>query len=223
MGSRLLMPFTDVLCIFASDMGGFRVVVSLLADWLRGSNVSFSSPFTRPAVVVVTDKVPVTRMAEVEARKAFLWMLQEETSDDPFNLFSSIDVVAVPPRRAFGAPASMDRLQERLQTRAQDIEQSRRESRTLYSLTHFAAFLEMACQHFSASRPEPFDFVKAARFHNPPSPELSIHLETFLTKCETAQDLMTFAAPMIASSFLLDSYPPDCHRELCCAERRSTS
>ncbi len=208
---RLLLPFADVFCIFASDVGGFRGVASQLANWLRDVTISVSTPFTRPSVVVVTDKIPLTQVAENEAQKDLLWLLREETNSDPFVLFSFIEVVAVPQNQKFRSPSSLERLQHQLMRRIQDAEQSKRKTRTLYSLTHFVAFFESACEHFSASSSEPFNFIKASRSHNPLAEDHAAHLANFLKSCDTAQDLTNFAVPVVASSLLIDSYPPDCH------------
>ncbi|KAJ9607014.1 hypothetical protein H2204_015708, partial [Knufia peltigerae] len=209
--SRLLLPFTDVFCFFASDLGGFRGVASQLAGWLRDVTVPISTPFIRPSVVIVTDKIPLTQMAETEAQKALLFLLNEETSQDPSLLFSCIEVVAVPHIQKFRSPGSLERLKHRLLLRIRKAEQFRRETRTLYSLTHFAAFFKSACEHFSTSDSEPFDFIKASRSHNPLAEDHALHLASLLRTCNTAQDLTDFVVPVIASSLMMDSYPPDCH------------
>ncbi|KAL2435307.1 hypothetical protein ABEF95_015325 [Exophiala dermatitidis] len=209
--SRLLLPFTDVFCIFASDLGGFRGVASQLAGWLRDVTVPISTPFTRPSVVVVTDKIPLTPMAETETQKALLLLLNEETSQDPSVLFSFIEVLAVPHSQKFRSQGSLERLKHQLLLRIRKAEQFRREARTLYSLTHFAAFFESACEHFSTSDSEPFDFIKASRCHNPPAEDHTVHLTNFLRTYDTAQDLTNFAVPVIASSLMIDSLPPGCH------------
>ncbi|KIW09696.1 hypothetical protein PV08_12039 [Exophiala spinifera] len=209
--SRLLLPFTDVFCIFASDLGGFRGVASQLAGWLRDVTGPTSTPFTRPSVVVVSDKIPLTQMAETEAQKALLLLLKEETSQDPSVLFSFIEVVAVPPSQKFRPQGSMEHLKQQLLLRVRKAENCRREARTLYSLTHFTAFFESACEHFSASGSDPFDFIRASRSHNPLAEDHALHLTNFFKACDTARDLTNFAVPVIASSLMIDSYPPNCH------------
>lgn len=211
MHCRLLLPFTDVFCFFASDMGGFRIVARHLARWLNSNPMPLLPVFVKPRVVVVTDKIPPTKLREAEARKALLWLLREETAENLFNLISAIDVVAISPPRVLGASDPSHRLKASLLRWANSVQQSRVKARTSYSLTHFAAFFEAACQHFAESSTGPFDFVKASRMQNPPASGLRKHLVNFLRLCETPQDVTGFAAPIIASSFLLDSYPPGCH------------
>lgn len=213
MHCRLLLPFTNVFCFFASDMGGFRIVARHLARWLNSDPMSPVPVFVKPRVVVVTDKIPPTKQREAEARRALLWLLKEETREDLFNLISAIDVVAISPPRVLGASDQSRRLTASLLRWANNVQQDRVKARTSYSLTHFAAFFESACQHFAESSTRPFDFVNASRMQNPLASDLKKHLMNFLRQCETPQVVTGFAAPIIASSFLLDSYPPGCHRK----------
>ncbi|OCK95341.1 uncharacterized protein K441DRAFT_556486, partial [Cenococcum geophilum 1.58] len=81
----------------------------------------------------------------------------------------------------------------------------------LFSVTHFAAFLASAYEHFSQKIDEPFDFIKASRVDNPVPRDLDEHLTNLLKHVRNSGDLIEFAAPTIASSLLLDSYPPNSH------------
>lgn len=223
MHNRLLLPFTDVFCFFASDMGGFRVVARHLAGWVHGKNMPPVPALAKPKVLVVTDKIPPTKLREREARKALLWLVREETTEDIFDLISELDVVAIPPPRVLGTSNQSSRLKEHLVRWSNSVQQSRAETRTSYSLTHFAAFFDAACKHFSDWSPEAFNFVKASRLQNPPASDLAKHLANILRHCGTPQDVTGFAAPIIASSFLLDSYPPDCHGKSSLEVRRRVS
>nr|MDZ8056626.1 hypothetical protein [Nostoc sp. EkiNYC01] len=92
----LLLPFTDVFCFFASDIGGFRVIAQQLAGWLRGPATSTVPLLTKPSVVIITDKICPTRQREIEARKGLLWLLQEETQRDILDLVATNEVIAIP-------------------------------------------------------------------------------------------------------------------------------
>ena len=208
---RLLLPFTDLVCFFASDLRGFAAVARHLAGWLRLSDTRTVPPLTKPTVVIVTDKMPPTAQREKEARKAFLWLLKEETVTDPFDVIADVDVVAIHPSRAFRSSPNWTRLKSRLLRASNKARKHRSETRTLYSMTHFVAFTEAACRHFSGSATDPFNFIQASRARNSPAATLTRHLAHFIRRCTTPEELATFAAPVIASSFLLDSYPPDCH------------
>ncbi|KIW86673.1 uncharacterized protein Z519_12728 [Cladophialophora bantiana CBS 173.52] len=209
--SRLLLPFTDVICFFASDLGGFPTIARHLAGWLRSKTVSTAPPLTKPTVMIVTDKMPTTAQREQEAKKAFLWLLKEQSADNLFDLISDLDVVAIHPPRTFGPSPNWNRLKGRLLRASNRARKHRVESHTLYSMTHLVAFIEAACKHFSESATEPFNFIQASRLRNPAALDLKKHLANLFGHCATPEDVISFAAPVIASSFLLDSYPPDCH------------
>lgn len=205
--AQLLYPFADVFCFFSDDIGGFRQVARCLAEWLEQGCVSR----IHPRVVIVTEKVPVGSTSEKEARKAFLWMLEEETARDPLQQMTSIDVIALFPSGSVSVDARLRPLKELLLKRSDQVRQIRAESRYLFSTAHLAAFLDSACEHFTAACRDPFDFVSASRAHNPVAPDLDEHFSNFIRQIKTAQDLAAFAAPVLGSSLLLDNYPPGTH------------
>ncbi|KIW28854.1 uncharacterized protein PV07_04717 [Cladophialophora immunda] len=210
--SRLLLPFTDVFCFFASDLGGFPTLARHLGGWLRNKSVSKTPPLTKPTVIIVTDKMPPTSQREREAKKAFLWLLKEQRAqDDLFDLISDLEVVAIRPPRTLGPSPDWNRLKKRLLMASNRARKHRVEMQTLYSMTHLVAFVEAACKHFSEFPTQPFGFIQASRMQNPAALDLKTHLENLIRHCGTPEDLINFAAPVVASSFLLDSYPPDCH------------
>jgi hypothetical protein len=84
----------------------------------------------------------------------------------------------------------------------------------LFSAAHFAAFFRSASAHFADSPNAPLDFVKASRMHNPVEPQLSKHLSNLLTQITSSSQLIEFAAPMVASTLFLDSYPPGARGKL---------
>ncbi|KAI9765987.1 MAG: hypothetical protein M1840_006994 [Geoglossum simile] len=149
---------------------------------------------------------------ENEAREKFLRMVKEETTKDLSNQFSAIDVLSLFTDGRVSAQARHRRLKECLMNASDQVRMSRVDARTLFSATHFAAFFKLACDHFARYSKEPFDFVKSSRLRNPVSPDLAEHLSNFLkSNIKSSRELMRFAVPMIASSFLLDNYPPDMH------------
>ncbi|PSN59220.1 phospholipase [Corynespora cassiicola Philippines] len=210
--AALLSPFADVFCLFADDLGGFAQIAHHLALWLDKSHPPTLPKTALPGVVVVTGKLPPRADAEEEAKRAFLAMLREATANDPYQRLSAIDVVALSPARAMSAEARHRRLKERIMRRSDQARRSREGGRMLFSATHFAAFLRCASAHVADAPPDtPFDFVRASRADNPVAADAAAHLSTFLAHVASSEQLVKFAAPMLASSLLLDSYPPDAH------------
>jgi hypothetical protein len=209
--SQLLQPFVDVFCFFSDDLGGFKQVAHHLATWLELGQESTIPRSTRPRVVIVTEKIPSGVENEKEARKAFLWLLSEETKRDLFEQVSAIEIIALFPAGALSVNARHRLLKERIMSGSDQVRQSREQFRSLFSVTHLTAFLAGACEHFSRAANEPFDFIKASRVDNPAPQELDEHLANLLKHVTNSRDLIAFAAPAIASSLLLDSYPPNSH------------
>ncbi|KAF2844459.1 FabD/lysophospholipase-like protein, partial [Plenodomus tracheiphilus IPT5] len=207
----ILFPFADVFCFFATDLGGFRQVAQRLAGWLTHCSSPSRPNATLPSVFVVTDTFPPSAAAESEALKAFLWMLGEETAVDPYERVSSIDIVAMHPKSAISPDARFRRLKERVMERSDQARSTRRATRSLFHASHLAALLYSAGAHFAQSSRASFDLVRATRTHNPVPTDLDEHLSNFLHHVTSLTGLNEFAAPMIASSLLLDSYPPDAH------------
>jgi hypothetical protein len=210
--TRLLFPFSDVFCFFSTDLGGFRPIAKQIAAWLEKSNFSSFSGYVYPEVIIVSDKIPPG--SEIEARKAFLWILEEESAKDPFSQISSIEVVPLFPVSAVSDEARYRPLKERLIKASSRVRMMREQQNTLFNATHFSAIFGYACRHFAKTTDQSLNLITASRTLNPVAPDLQDHLSNFLRHVNDLGELTEFAAPIIASSFLLDNYHPDAHSEL---------
>jgi len=93
------------------------------------------------------------------------------------------------------------------------IRQVRQINRYFYSAIHLAEFFRMAVTHTATSFLRPFDFVLASRQNNEVGSDHADHLTTFLrlgTQAELSWDVIT---NYIASSILLNAYPPRMHSQ----------
>jgi hypothetical protein len=208
---QLLLPFVDVLCLFADDLGGFKQVAQLLASWLERGQVATFPESVRPQVFIVTEKIPLG--GENEAKRAFLWCVEEQTKKDIFEVVSAIDIIALLPRGSVSIDVRYRLLRERLMKASDHVRKSREEAHMLFSVTHFMAFLKAASDHFSHTDEKPFNFITASRTSNPTASDLEEHMSNFLKHIKSPRELIEFAAPMIASCILLDNYPPHSHRK----------
>jgi hypothetical protein len=212
--THLLFPFADTFCFFSADLGGFRQIAIHIAAWLEKGSSSTLPKCIYPKVIIASDKIPLGTRSESEARKAFLWMLSEETTKDPFEQVSAIDIVAVFPAGTMSTKARYRLLKERLMEASDQIRGNREKTRYLFSATHFSALTKYACAHLAKTVEQPFNFIKASRTYNPVAPDLEEHLSTFLKHINNSGELTEFAVPVISSSFLLDNYPPGAHSKL---------
>jgi hypothetical protein len=81
-------------------------------------------------------------------------------------------------------------------------------------MTHFIRFVKSACGHFLQTTDKLYNFINASRVDNPFLINLDKYLTNFLKHITSLRELIRFVAPIITSSFLLDSYPPDSYYKL---------
>ncbi|KAK1506523.1 uncharacterized protein CCOS01_16575 [Colletotrichum costaricense] len=207
--SRLLVPFADVVCVFANDLGGLHSVARRVTAWLdlgRSSNVTVC-----PWLVIVVDDGE-----ETVVRQAFTDMLREKTSIGISEVFQGVRIVSLNQmspktmRRSL-PPVRWDILCNELSYMAETKRIERRLASSLWSATHLAAFLRHAADKQTDGTAWPLSFLAVSRTDNPVAPDLEAHLADFLKSFHSLERLREFAIPVIASSFLLDQYPPGMH------------
>ncbi|KAK8048468.1 hypothetical protein PG994_010198 [Apiospora phragmitis] len=94
---------------------------------------------------------------------------------------------------------------------AQSVRRERHEASTIFSVKHLNALFDRALDTVSSFPRTSFDCLSAARQDFPVDPDMAIHLENFISQISAASQLRTFAAPVVASSILLDQYLPEMH------------
>ncbi len=219
--ARIFCPFSDVLCIFADDFPNFKSVVDRLKIWaIAGIG---SSPFeqVRPSVVIVK------RGGEASASPTLdlLEMQDVQFSLDQKvlkNFYSSIKVLHLADEQ-ISPLARFRRLKELLWRQMDEMRNVRLRCRCLYSAVHLNKFFQIAVSQTAASALRPFNFVTASRLGNEVGPDHSDHLTSFLRfgmYRGLSNDTM---ASFIASSIVLDAYPPNMHRECCTGILQITS
>lgn len=212
---RLLSPFTDVFCFFADDVGQFSPIVQCLALWLDLGQPSTLPKSTRPKVLIVTERGENVPGDDESDLRVFKRMLSEETTMDVSEQFSEIRLLGLAARKKdLSNKARHRELFEHLLNSSDQVREARINTRTLFSAHHFAAFFHYALNHLATTSVEPFNFITTSRIENPVASNLRDHLVDFLHNIKTPQKLLEFAIPVIASSFLLDSHPPDMHCKL---------
>ena len=209
--ARLLCPFSDVFCLFLEDLGGMQSVVERLVSWLeKGQALAVPKPANPSLVLVVESDAPGAN-AEREVKEELFQILEQRTPRSIFDLFFDVTVVSIFPEGKLSSQARHRRVKERLLDALDQGQERRLSVGMLFSATHFAVFFGHACDHFVTTLDEPFDFIKTSRLRNPVSAEMEKHLSRFLKHIRSPQELMDFAIPVVASSLLLNAYPPDMH------------
>ena len=211
--THLLPPFTDVFCFFSTDLGGFSQVARHLARWLERGYSLVLPETALPSVVLVTNEFTLRADIETEARTTLLSMLSKETTKDPFSMILAINVIGLFLSNIISIQARYRRVKERLIERLDKVRQFKKDTQMLFSVAYFAAFIKYVSGNLLDLVAKLFDFVRASRIHNLIPPDLGEHLSNFLSHITSSSHLTKFAALMIASTLLLDSYPPRAHRK----------
>jgi hypothetical protein len=209
--ARLLCPFSDAFCLFLADLGGMQSVVERVASWLEKGQASAVPKPANPSLVLVVESDAPGPKAEREVKEQLLRILEQRTPRNIFDLFFGVTVVSIFPEGKLSLQARLRRVKERLLDALDQGQERRLRIGMLFSATHLSVFFRHACDHFATTLGEPFDFVKTTRLRNPISAEIEKHLSRFLKYIRSPQELTEFAIPVIASSLLLNAYPPDMH------------
>ncbi|KAI9883965.1 MAG: hypothetical protein M1823_004243 [Watsoniomyces obsoletus] len=217
--ARLLSPFTTLLCLFPDDLGGFTGLARMLVTWLKSTAASDLDLATRPRLVIFSRRT-LHLSNEKKSTQEFLRVLGQEAQKSFGKLnkiglqallsqhFSLVRLVLLPSQHGSTRWPS---LYLRLCEDSNDTVQRRLQARSHLSATHFKAFFNLACNHFSQSCVVPFSFIKSSRQSRPVSSELNHHLLSFLHMLDLEKDLHRFAVPVIASSLAFNSGPPGTH------------
>jgi len=211
--ARLVSLFSDVICIFADDFGGLHEVGNLLIAWIRLGSPSRSSIDIRPRVVIVVNEEAAAATHNVLDFKDLEFMLQQEDQKKRDSVFSSITLMHIAGDH-ISELARHRRLKEVLLGEVDKSRIVRMEQRMLFSASHFLAFVERAIYHVTQTITVPFDFIQNTRLDDPVDHDFCRHLFSFIDKARaffiSYEDLGSF----IASTLLLDAYPPRMHSKL---------
>lgn len=205
---RSLLPFADVVLLFTQDVGGIESSMRRVNTWLRKGAAACSPAAPRLVLVVAKEE----QSHALSAIKESMHMMDSRPS-----CFADISVLCMPDgaarptRQSCGAVANWDIFRHKLFTSLELSRQSRERSALLFSARHFADLLQYGASGIAESPWVTLDFVKASRRHNEVSPRLTAHLLTLIKQFSSRERVKAIVVPLVASSFVLDQYPPGMH------------
>lgn len=208
---RSIFPFADVICMFVPDIGGIENALRRIDSW--ASRGPFSSSLVRPRLLLL-----VNERQEQHCRN----IVEEYTrtaSCDISGYFEDISVICIPDQSTRKAAcrasvkANWDVLRAQVLTSLELTRQARKKSRILFSARHFVHFLKNGAASIPKLNWVPFNFITQARIYNEISKDLTHHIKNFVRLFGSKSLVRDVAVPMIASSFVLDHYPPGMHRK----------
>jgi len=210
--ARLFCLFIDVLCIFADDFRDFEEVVSRLQAWAALGRATKQVDSARPKVIIVkqgTGPGPSSTYDLLQSESLHHDLSQLECRE----FFSSITVIYLADEQ-ISTLARHRRLKELIQRQTEEIRHLKQSVGCSYSALHLSCFFTDAVKHTARTITEPFDFLLSSRRTNPVSVNFPVHLSEFL-RLSTQRGLShRMRTTFIASTILLDAYPPGMHCEL---------
>ena len=209
--ARFLCLFSDVICIFAEDFESLDSVVNHLRAWAAAGSANKLFHQIRPRVVVVVkgdDASPTYSLLQAQDLRFNLHQ------QDLISFFSSITVLRLADGQ-ISPLARHRRLKEVLLRHADEMRQLRQTAGCLYSAAHLTCFSEEAIRHIAEEAHLPFDFLLISRRQNMVSQDYCEHLENFF---RISNDMVSHEETLsiVASSVLMDAYPPGMHGKVPC-------
>jgi hypothetical protein len=210
--NRLLFLFTDVICLFADDVGGLDGVKTLLTRWATIGSASSLPSTVRPRLLVISQEDHSSATFNLLDRENFRYDLLHSTGTELSRTFASIKAIVLPGQHLSPA-ARHRRLREEIAKECDRARESRTAASVAFSGTHQNALFDSALRHVSGTIQERFDFVRAAREANELGTDYSSHIENFLSLAKAQAMPLGATCSCIASSVLMDAYPPRMHSE----------
>ena len=209
---RLFCLFADVVCVFADDFADFDHAVQLLKSWAAAGSASVHFDKIRLRVVIV-------RRGDTASPSPTYDLLRIDDLQQGLHtrslkeFFSSIKVLHLATEQ-LSPLARFRRLKELLWREMDEICQAQQNLGCLYSAEHITRFFCMAVAYTAASMSQPFDFILASRRGNDIKPDVVHHLSRFMRARRDLQVLRDALMTSVASSILLDAYPPKMHGKI---------
>lgn len=197
--SQLLYPFVDVFCFYAYSFDDLESIAKHLALLVKTGRPTPRLDHPPRILIALAGHRWAGREGAIE--RDFDTLLGESALND---YFSEVAFLGLP-------DADHRKASSLLIDHAQSVRRERREASRLFSVKHLNALFNRALDTVSSFPYTSFDCLSAARQDFPVDPDMAIHLENFISQISAASQLRTFAAPVVASSILLDQYLPEMH------------
>lgn len=202
--ARFILPFVDVLCLFADDLGGLAKVHEALQAWIDTRTQNPVTGGTRPQIVVV-------QSAASEAESFLRDVVDHPQYSQCFR--GEPLLLNLCGRQTLSAGVRFEPLRTTIVEQLQLARNVRVQQRLLFSAVHLNALINAVIRHQARPSGATFDVVLATRRGNEVDDALGQHLATFHGIATNAKWPEPETVSFIASALLLDAYPPQMHRK----------
>ncbi|KAL4860494.1 hypothetical protein BDV12DRAFT_209311 [Aspergillus spectabilis] len=206
--TRLLFLFTNVICIFADDVGGVDGARQLLQTWIKIGSASSLPAAIRPRIVIVGSHSQNATQSLLDKEDL---LFQLTASGNPFfHVFGDLEIFNLPPEN-LSPEARFLGLRREVTHQLQYARAARDRHYALFSATHFDAFFASALNDMSYLY-QTFNFTKSARVSRPLDGAFAFHVTRFISGANKARLPYESIASHIASAVLMDAYPQGMHK-----------
>ena len=210
--SGLLSPFSDVVLIFVSDVGGLSPVIDFLTVWLHRAMFKVSYYPVTPHVILIADEgEPRIQMPEIYNRLISKVAAHLRVAD-PLRGYSAKDIRQVISNclRLSTFSVHDGSIRDVAEKELEKVHVQRIAKRWDFSAVHTRELLHLAVAQY-AERPWAFfDFIAASRHKYPLPNRLNISVTSFLRNFSVVSN---DEVSLVASALVLDAYPTQMHRE----------
>lgn len=203
--SQLLYPFADVVCFYSYGPEDLETIARQVIAWFKTGLPSSRSSYPPHILIVLTG----CRWKQCDIKTA------AQTFDSLIGGAAALVQDASFPKMSFirlHRARHFNAILPSLNFHVQAVREKRQQARALFSVRHFNELFNRAFSSLDSSPDSIFDCLLAARQDLPVAPDMASHFVNFMELIPSAQRFHEFAAPVIASSIILDQYPPDMHR-----------
>lgn len=192
--ARLLLPFVDLICLFASDLGDSSAVSALLKTWAQLGRHAHSLPSDGVHVIVISDEADLS---------AGITALQQEV--DFVDTFKSIKVHQSSTR-------DKTALYEQVSNCLDLARNERTRRKVLFSASHQESLFRSAIGHFARTIREPFDVLGATRaISTGLGKDFVAHVKHVFDTAPRSDVPLQDVATVVASTLLLDAVSGEPH------------
>lgn len=162
-------------------------------------------PKSRPELLIISEGVEQVQ-GDADLTQSFRALVSRYTDGYLTSHFSNTDFVHLLNGQSF------EDIHHLVSQKAALVRQMRRDARLLFSVYHFNGLFDRRLESVNLLSESPYNYIEAARQDFPVSTDITTHFANFLDLFPSAEELHQIGAPVIASSILLDHYPPGMHR-----------
>jgi hypothetical protein len=197
--SRLIRPFTDVVCFFSADSDEIHHQIDRMIPWLEQISTKDPHYAIQPRLLLVA--APHEQRSEAGLKSQVIGLLEERLKRPVSDLMSCISV--------YVKHKSNQTLMDRIKRETDAARNARARDYTILNAVHFDHLFRQACEHFVSTRQDSFDMLAASRLHRPVSTGLQIYLAGMFTSVDSYEEMVDFVAPFVAGCLAIDHYAHD--------------